>query len=339
MITIENLTKYYGSNRAVNHISFTINDNEILGFLGPNGAGKSTTMNMIAGYLPMSDGKVTIYGSDITKEPTKAKRNIGYLPEIPPVYPDMKVKEYLSFCAGLKRVPHGERKSEMERVMKLLKIKDVEGKLIRNLSKGYKQRVGFAQALLGDPKFLILDEPTVGLDPNQVSEVRALIKELRKDHSVIFSSHILSEVSAVCDRVVIINKGDIRAIDTIENLERSFTSSLVLHIKVRGEKAKAVSIIEMTKGVKEITAIDDEGDDTYFFTVLLEGDADKVRDALMADCIKGGLSISEIYTDKPDLESVFIQLINRPAKKSGLQELLDETPDESGATEEEKEEK
>ena len=339
MITIENLTKYYGSNRAVNHISFTINDNEILGFLGPNGAGKSTTMNMIAGYLPMSDGKVTIYGSDITKEPTKAKRNIGYLPEIPPVYPDMKVKEYLSFCAGLKRVPRGERKAEMERVMKLLKIKDVEGKLIRNLSKGYKQRVGFAQALLGDPKFLILDEPTVGLDPNQVSEVRALIKELRKDHSVIFSSHILSEVSAVCDRVVIINKGDIRAIDTIENLERSFTSSLILHIKVKGEKAKAASIIEMTKGVKEITAIDDEGNDIHFFTVLLEGDADKVRDSLMAECIKNGLSISEIYTDKPNLESVFIELINRPVKKSGLQELLDETPDESGEAEEEKEEK
>ena len=181
MITIENLTKYYGSNRAVNHISFTINDNEILGFLGPNGAGKSTTMNMIAGYLPMSDGKVTICGADVTKNPMKAKRNIGYLPEIPPVYPDMKVREYLSFCAGLKKVPVTKRKSEIERVMKLLKIKDVEGKLIRNLSNGYKQRVGFAQALLGDPKFLILDEPTVGLDPNQVAEVRALIKSLKKD--------------------------------------------------------------------------------------------------------------------------------------------------------------
>ncbi|WP_026052888.1 ABC transporter ATP-binding protein, partial [Ruminococcus flavefaciens] len=248
MITIENLTKYYGSNRAVNHISFTINDNEILGFLGPNGAGKSTTMNMIAGYLPMSDGTVTIYGADITKEPGKAKRNIGYLPEIPPVYPDMKVKEYLSFCAGLKRVPRGERKNEIERVMKLLKIKDVEGKLIRNLSKGYKQRVGFAQALLGNPKFLILDEPTVGLDPNQVAEVRAIIKDLKKEHSVIFSSHILSEVSAICDRVVIINKGDIRAIDTIENLERSFVNSLVLHLKVKGSKSKAASIIETTKG-------------------------------------------------------------------------------------------
>ena len=334
MITIENLTKYYGNNRAVNHISFTINDNEILGFLGPNGAGKSTTMNMIAGYLPMSDGKVTIYGADVTKEPSKAKRNIGYLPEIPPVYPDMKVHEYLSFCAGLKKVPRGERKSEIDRVMGLLKIKDVRGKLIRNLSKGYKQRVGFAQALLGNPRFLILDEPTVGLDPNQVAEVRSIIKDLKKEHSVIFSSHILSEVSAVCDRVIIINKGDIRAIDTIENLEKSFATSQVLHIKVKGSKAKAASIIEMTKGIKEITSIEDEGSDIYSFTVTMEGDADTIRDSVMAECLKNGVSIIEVFAERPNLENVFIELINRPAKKSGLQELLDETPDVSGEAEE-----
>ena len=339
MITIDNLTKYYGSNRAVNHISFTINDNEILGFLGPNGAGKSTTMNMIAGYLPMSDGTVTIYGSDITKEPTKAKKNIGYLPEIPPVYPDMKVKEYLSFCAGLKQVPRGQRRSEIERVMGLLKIKDVEGKLIRNLSKGYKQRVGFAQALLGNPKFLILDEPTVGLDPNQVAEVRTIIKDLKKEHSVIFSSHILSEVSAVCDRVVIINKGDIRAIDTIDNLESSFTSTRVLHIKVKGDQDKAASIIGMTDGVTGISSVNDNGDGVHSFTVNLEGDADKIRDTVMSECIGNGISILEIYTDKPNLESVFIELINRPVKKSGLQELLDETPDVSADTTKEKEEK
>ena len=329
MITIDNLTKFYGNNRAVNHISFTINDNEILGFLGPNGAGKSTTMNMIAGFLPMSDGTVNICGSDITKDPIKAKENIGYLPEIPPVYPDMKVKEYLSFCAGLKRVPKGKRKDEIDRVMGLLKIKDVEGKLIRNLSKGYKQRVGFAQALLGDPKFLILDEPTVGLDPNQVAEVRALIKSLKKDHSVIFSSHILSEVSAVCDRVIIINKGDIRAMDTIENLEKSFATSLVLHIKVKGDKTKAASIIEMTKGVKELLDIDDEGSSIYSFAVQLEGDSDEIRDSLMSQCINSGISILEMYTDKPNLENVFIELINRPVKRSGLEELLEETPDES----------
>lgn len=338
MINIENLTKYYGSNRAVNHISFTINDNEILGFLGPNGAGKSTTMNMIAGFLPMSDGTVTIYGADITKDPIKAKSNIGYLPEIPPVYPDMKVKEYLSFCAGLKRVPRGERKNEIDRVMGLLKIKDVSGKLIRNLSKGYKQRVGFAQALLGNPKFLILDEPTVGLDPNQVAEVRALIKDLKKEHSVIFSSHILSEVSAVCDRVVIINKGDIRAIDTIENLEKSFATSFILHIKVKGDKESAASIIGMTKGVSEIKKVEDEGNDIYSFTVSLEGDSDTIRDSIMSECLKSGISILEMYTDKPNLENVFIELINRPAKKNGLQELLDEMPDESEKNTEKKEE-
>ncbi|MCR4862586.1 MAG: ABC transporter ATP-binding protein [Ruminococcus sp.] len=344
MITIENLTKFYGKHRAVNDISFTINDNEILGFLGPNGAGKSTTMNMITGYLPMSAGKVVINGVDITQDPVKAKRDIGYLPEIPPVYPDMKVKEYLNFCAGLKRVPLGKKRDEVKRVMELLKITDVSGKLIRNLSKGYKQRVGFAQALIGNPKFLILDEPTVGLDPNQVIEVRKIIRDLKKEHSVIFSSHILSEVSEVCDRVVIINKGDIRAIDTIENLEKSFNSQLVLHIKVKGNKTTAASIIEMTKGIKEITAIDDEGSDIYSFTVDLDGDADAIRNDLMAELLKNQVTILEIYTDKPNLENVFIELVNRPVKKNTLKELLEEMAPaedaaESDGSSEEKEEK
>lgn len=324
MITIEKLTKFYGNNRAVNNISFTINDNEILGFLGPNGAGKSTTMNMIAGYLPMSDGKVTICGCDISAEPVKAKRNIGYLPEIPPVYPDMRVREYLSFCAGLKRIPRGERSDEIKRVMGLLKIEDVQHKLIKNLSKGYKQRVGFAQALLGNPKFLILDEPTVGLDPNQVMEVRRIIKDLKKDHSVIFSSHILSEVSAVCDRVVIINKGDIKAIDTIENLEKSLGGSLILHIRVKGSRGKASSIIELNKGVKEITKIDVEGDDIYTFTVQLNGNDDEIKNEIMAELIKSGIQISEVYSEKPDLEAVFVKMISKSSGKSGIEELFDE---------------
>ncbi len=324
MITIENLTKYYGKNRAVNDISFTINDNEVLGFLGPNGAGKSTTMNMITGYLPMSAGKVTINGIDISQNPVKAKRDIGYLPEIPPLYPDMKVKEYLSFCAGLKNIPFGKKSDEIERVMDLLKIKDVKGKLIRNLSKGYKQRVGFAQALLGDPKFLILDEPTVGLDPNQVIEVRKIIRDLKKDHSVIFSSHILSEVSEVCDRVVIINKGDIRAIDTIENLESTFSSGLVLHIKTKGSKSTAASIIELTEGVSELLDITDEGNDIHSFTVQLDGDADTIRNSVMTELIKNNITILEIFTDKPNLESVFIELINRPVQKTSLKELLEQ---------------
>ncbi len=324
MITIENLTKFYGSNRAVNNISFTINDNEILGFLGPNGAGKSTTMNMIAGYLPMSGGNVTICGTDITRDPVKAKSNIGYLPEIPPVYPDMRVKEYLAFCAGLKKIPAGKRRDEISRVMDLLKITDVKNKLIKNLSKGYKQRVGFAQALLGDPKFLILDEPTVGLDPNQVIEVRNIIKSLKKGHSVIFSSHILSEVQAVCDRVVIINKGDIKAMDTIANLEKNYAGDTVLHVTVKGAKGTAASVIELTDGVKEISAITAVSDDTFEFTVVLSGDADETRTRLMSELIKNNIQISEIYAEKPDLENVFSQLIGQSTKPNGLKELLDE---------------
>ncbi|MDE6034697.1 MAG: ABC transporter ATP-binding protein [Ruminococcus sp.] len=339
MITIENLTKFYGNNRAVNNISFTINDNEILGFLGPNGAGKSTTMNMIAGYLPMSGGTVTISGTDISKEPVKAKAKIGYLPQDPPVYPDMRVKEYMSFCAGLKRIPYAKKKDEIERVMKLLRITDVKDKLIKNLSGGYKRRVGFAQAILGNPDFIILDEPTVGLDPNQVIEVRNIIKDLKKSHSVIFSSHILSEVSEVCDRVVIINKGSIRAIDTIENLEKSFGATSVLHIKVKGSKTKSASIIEMTKGVKELTDITEEDNGMYSFTAQIDGNAEEVRRNLMAELIKNKVDIAEIYSEKPNLENVFIELINRPVKKGGLMELISEAePQNVSYTEDTKEE-
>ncbi|MCM1506403.1 MAG: ABC transporter ATP-binding protein [Ruminococcus flavefaciens] len=340
MINIENLTKFYGNNRAVNNISFTINDNEILGFLGPNGAGKSTTMNMIAGYLPMSSGTVTICGIDINKEPVKAKSKIGYLPQDPPVYPDMRVKEYMSFCAGLKRVPRSKRKEEIQRVMELLSITDVKDKLIKNLSGGYKRRVGFAQAILGNPDFIILDEPTVGLDPNQVIEVRNIIKDLKKSHSVIFSSHILSEVSEVCDRVVIINNGDIRAVDTIENLEKSFGTALVLHIKVKGSKTKSASIIEMTKGVKEITDISEEDNNIFSFTTQLDGDAEEIRRNLMSELIKNNVDIVEIYTDKPNLENVFIELINRPAKSGNLMDLVDEiTPEETPEPDEKEEDK
>lgn len=327
MITIENLTKYYGNNRAVNNISFTINDNEILGFLGPNGAGKSTTMNMIAGYLPMTAGKVTIFGSDVSKEPVKAKKNLGYLPEIPPVYPDMRVREYLSFCAGLKRIPVTKKSKEIARVMELLKITDVKDKLIKNLSKGYKQRVGFAQALLGNPKFLILDEPTVGLDPKQVAEVRSLIKDLKKEHTVIFSSHILSEVSAVCDRVVIINKGDIKAIDTIENLEKQTGGSLTLHIRVKGSRTTAAELISKNEGVKQIAKTNAEGDDTYEFIAEIEGDGDVVKNNIMRDLLNNNIQISDIFTEKPDLESVFVKLINS-GTSGGMQELFNEYRDD-----------
>lgn len=324
MITIENLTKFYGKNRAVNHISFTINDNEILGFLGPNGAGKSTTMNMIAGYLPMTSGKVTINGCDISSQSAKAKRNIGYLPEIPPVYPDMKVREYLSFCAGLKKIPRSQRKDEINRVMELLKIADMENRLIKNLSKGYKQRVGFAQALLGNPKFLILDEPTVGLDPNQVIEVRKIITDLKKDHSVIFSSHILSEISAVCDRVVIINKGDIKAIDSIANLESSFKDKLIINAKISGDIEKAQSVVRSVKGVKSIIETVDEGSNAYTVRIQTNGDIDTIRNAVMSALIENNIPLLEIFTEKPNLEDVFVKIVNTPTKKTTLKDMLAE---------------
>lgn len=330
MITIEKLTKYYGKNRAVNNISFTINDNEILGFLGPNGAGKSTTMNMIAGYLPMTAGKVTICGDDITLSPTKAKQNIGYLPEIPPVYPDMKVSEYLSFCAGLKRIPRSQRKSEMKRVMELLKITDMKNRLIKNLSKGYKQRVGFAQALLGNPKFLILDEPTVGLDPNQVAEVRQIIKDLRKEHSVIFSSHILSEVSAVCDRVVIINKGDIKAIDTIENLEKSLSDRMYLVATIKGSEDKIMKSLGTVDGISDISDVKEIERNTFRMKISMSGDSEKVRNKIMAAIMLDQLQIVEIYTEKPDLEEIFLNYVNKDTSgfRSSVQDLFDELSDE-----------
>ena len=215
MIEINNLVKRYGDIKAVNGISFTVNDGEVLGFLGPNGAGKSTTMNIITGYLSSTSGTVKVNGHDILEEPEEAKKCIGYLPEMPPLYFDMTVLEYLNFICDLKKVPKKERKEQLASILSMVKIVDMADRLIGNLSKGYKQRVGIAQALVGNPDILILDEPTVGLDPNQILEIRKLIRKLAQKHTVILSSHILSEVQAVCDRVVIINKGKVAAIDTI----------------------------------------------------------------------------------------------------------------------------
>ena len=221
MIEVRNLTKQYGSKKAVDNISFTVNDGEILGFLGPNGAGKSTTMNMLTGYISSTSGEALINGINILDEPMKAKKEIGYLPELPPLYLDMTVKEYLSFVYDLKKckIP---KQAHLEEICKLVKISDVYNRVIKHLSKGYKQRVGMAQALIGNPKILILDEPTVGLDPKQILDIRNLIKRLGKKHTVILSSHILSEIQAVCDRIVIINQGVIAADDTTENLTKPF---------------------------------------------------------------------------------------------------------------------
>ena len=325
MVEIRNLTKHYGRNVALHGISFTIEDNEILGFLGPNGAGKSTTMNIIAGYLPSTSGTVTVNGFDITENAQDAKRCIGYLPEIPPVYPDMRVEEYLTFCAGIKGIKRSDTRKEVESAMEKLHITDMRRRLIRNLSKGYKQRVGFAQALLGNPKVLILDEPTVGLDPAQVSEVRSLIRELGQNHSVIFSSHILSEISAVCERVVIITKGEIRAIDSIENLEKSMTASSLLNITVEGDEATIMRVLKDIRGVEEINDVI-RGDNNRLSCKLTLTE-EKVRNAVMTSLVANNCSIVEMTMAKLDLEQVFLRVTAQSQKGSSLQDLLDETPD------------
>ncbi|MEE5992162.1 MAG: ABC transporter ATP-binding protein [Oscillospiraceae bacterium] len=326
MVEIKNLTKHYGRNVAVKNISFEIRDNEILGFLGPNGAGKSTTMNIIAGYLPSTEGTVTINGFDITEQASEAKKCIGYLPEIPPVYPDMRVEEYLKFVAGLKGVKRGEIPKQVEDSMERLHISDMRRRLIRNLSKGYKQRVGFAQALLGNPKLLILDEPTVGLDPAQVSEVRKLILDLKQDHSIIFSSHILAEVSAVCERVVIINKGEIKAIDTIAHLEESMTADTTLDLTADGETTKTVRILKDIRGVTNISEPEKISENRYHYRIELKDES--VRNEIMSALVANQIGIVEMSMAKLSLEQVFLKVTaNSGKKRSSLQDLLDETPE------------
>ena len=226
MIEVIDLVKKYGNHMAVDHLNFTVEKGKIYGFLGPNGAGKSTTMNIMTGYLGATEGKVLIDGHDILEEPEVAKRSVGYLPEIPPLYTDMTVMEYLQFAAELKKIPKYEREEAIEQVIELAKLEDVEHRLIKNLSKGYKQRVGLAQAVLGMPEIIILDDPTVGLDPKQIIEIRELIRSLGKQHTVILSSHIIAEVREVCDYIMIISKGKLVASDTPENLEKLYEGSL-----------------------------------------------------------------------------------------------------------------
>ena len=325
MVEIQNLTKYYGSKAALKGISFTIKENEVLGFLGPNGAGKSTTLNIMAGVIPSTGGTVKIQGYDIAQQPVKAKKCIGFLPEIPPVYPDMKVREYLHFAAGLKGIPAAKRKGEVERVMERLKITDVQKRLIRNLSKGYKQRVGFAMAILGDPPVLILDEPTVGLDPTQLMEVRNLILDLRRNHAIILSSHILGEISAVCDRIVIINHGEIKADDTIERLEEADNSGLVLKLKIQGSSREVPKIA--VEGVVRVDNIQFVQTGIYTYDIELENDG--VRNALLSALLQHGLEVLEVSAEKKNLEQVFVKLVNQKTKHSSLEDLLSEMDEET----------
>lgn len=254
MIEVQNLTKRYGSHCAVENISFRVEEGEILGFLGPNGAGKSTTMNILTGYLSASEGTVKINGFDILEQPNEAKSNIGYLPEQPPLYLDMTVREYLDFMYDLKKCTLPRQKHITE-ICRLVKIEDVYGRLIKNLSKGYRQRVGVAQALIGNPPVLILDEPTVGLDPNQIIEIRSLIRSLGKHHTVILSSHILPEIEAVCDRIVIINKGTIVADDTASSLASKYSSDRRLLVRVAGPEEDVSSLLSRIPGVDSVTSL------------------------------------------------------------------------------------
>ena len=249
MIEVRNLTKHYGDKHAVNDISFTVEDGEILGFLGPNGAGKSTTMNMLTGYISSTSGQALINGVDILEDPIKAKSFIGYLPELPPLYIDMTVKSYLQYIYDLKKCKL-PRRAHLNEVMSLTKVSDVQDRIIKNLSKGYKQRVGLAQALIGNPPVLILDEPTVGLDPQQILEIRTLIKKLGKNHTVILSSHILSEIQAVCDRIIIINHGIIAAHDTTENLSRNISNDHRLIARIEGPREEIVKALRNIDGIK-----------------------------------------------------------------------------------------
>lgn len=253
MIEVKNLVKKYGNHTAVDHLNFTIEEGHVYGFLGPNGAGKSTTMNIMTGYLGATEGEVLINGHDILKEPEEAKKQIGYLPELPPLYMEMTVREYLEFVEELKGIAKNKREESINEVEKMVKIWEVENRLIRNLSKGYRQRVGLAQAVLGFPEIIILDEPSVGLDPKQIIEIRELIRQLAKKHTVILSSHILAEVREVCDYILIISKGKLVASDTPENLERNLGDSDLIEIETKASPDEVRRILETVDGIRSIS--------------------------------------------------------------------------------------
>jgi len=317
MIEVKNLTKCYGSHRAVDDISFHVNEGEILGFLGPNGAGKSTTMNILTGYLSSTDGAVTIGGYDILEDPAAAKANIGYLPEHPPLYLDMTVREYLNFMYDLKKckLPRTEHLAE---ICKIMKIDHVYGRLIKNLSKGYRQRVGMAQALIGNPPVLVLDEPTVGLDPSQIIEIRSLIKALGKRHTIILSSHILPEVEAICDRLVIISGGKIVADDTPEALSQKFSSDRRMMVRVEGPAFEVEKLIHGIEGVKKVSAMTSREVGTTDFAIELKEGAD-IRRALFAKLAEKGFALLSSRSMEKSLEDIFMSLTseNFSHKKGG----------------------
>lgn len=314
MIEVTNLVKRYGDHTAVDHLSFQIEKGKIYGFLGPNGAGKSTTMNMITGYIASTEGKVVIDGHDILEEPEEAKKCIGYLPEQPPLYFDMTVLEYMKFAADLKKISRKERESMIEEVMDMVKITDMKNRLIKNLSKGYRQRVGLAQAILGYPEVIILDEPTVGLDPKQIIEIRSLIKELKKKHTVILSSHILSEVSAVCDYVLIISHGRLVASDTPDNLSRLAEGSNTLNMLIKGEKELIENGLKEIDKIKETELAFNEEEGVWNVSVSTEEKED-IREEVFLKMAELHCPILEMKSKKVSLEEIFLELTESEKNK------------------------
>ena len=306
MIEVENLTKKYGSQVAVDNLSFRVERGMIYGFLGPNGAGKSTTMNMMTGYIAATSGTVKINGYDILKNPEQAKKSIGYLPELPPVYPDMTVYEYLRFVAELKKVKKNERQAQIE---------DVKGRLIKNLSKGYKQRVGLAQAIIGYPEVIILDEPTVGLDPKQIIEIRELIRELAKKHTIILSSHILSEVSAVCDHIMIISKGKLVASDTPEGLMTLLKGGRQMKLSVLGEQSKVEELLQSMESVKDFSMQPPRAEGMVSVNIRTE-DTEDIRVELFHRLAAADMPIMELSLSEKSLEDVFLELTGEEDKEN-----------------------
>ena len=329
VIEVNNLVKRYGDHTAVDHLSFKIEKGKIYGFLGPNGAGKSTTMNIITGYIASTEGTVSIDGHDILEEPEKARKCIGYLPEQPPLYFDMTVLEYMRFAADLKKIPRNKKNEMIEEVMDRVKITDMKNRLIKNLSKGYRQRVGLAQAILGYPDVIILDEPTVGLDPKQIIEIRDLIKDLRQKHTVILSSHILSEVSAVCDYVLIISHGKLVASDTPENLSKLAAGSNNLSLVVKGDKEKIRILLGEISGVRDIS-IEGSGEEGEWNVKLTTEEHTDIREDVFFKMAESRYPILEMQSKKVSLEEIFLELTEDGAGQKKEKDAEQENDDKEG---------
>lgn len=329
MIEVSGLTKKYGNHKAVDNLSFKVEKGQIYGFLGPNGAGKSTTMNIITGYLAATEGTVLINGHDVLKEPEEAKKCIGYLPELPPLYMEMTVQEYLQFVAELKKVEKAARKEQIAEIMEMTGITEMKNRLIRNLSKGYKQRVGLAQAIIGYPPVIILDEPSVGLDPKQIIEMRELIKKLGEKHTIILSSHILSEVSAVCDHIMIISKGKLVASETTENLTKLMSGGDELSITVKGTVDEVKAALVPMEGVSGVEITAERGEEVDA-TVTIEKGHD-IREALFYKLAEKRMPILSMSLSQKSLEDIFLELTGESgAEEVTFEEAVEEAEENAG---------